>query len=110
VAARGERDSSRSTRRGGVDGRGNCGLPRRWCGVILPLLVLQVEVQSTGPFLALTAVGQIGFLLVGYVYARYSGLVVNVSRPSLGEIRAALAGVLAALVVVTGTSVVFAIL
>jgi membrane protease YdiL (CAAX protease family) len=77
---------------------------------IIPLIILDVDVQSTGPFLLLTAVGQVGFLAVGYGYARYSGLTVHVSRPTLREIGVALAGVLAALVVVTVTSAVFAAL
>lgn len=77
---------------------------------IVPLILLEVDVQSTGPFLALTAVGQVGFLAVGYLYARYSGLVVHVSRPSLREVAVALGGVVAALVVVTAASAVFAAL
>lgn len=77
---------------------------------IIPLIILEVDVQSTGPFLALTAVGQVGFLAVGYLYARYSGLMVHISRPSLREVAVALAGVLAALVVVTVTSGIFAVL
>lgn len=77
---------------------------------IVPLLVLDVDVGSTGPFLALTAVGQVGFLAVGYAYARYSGLTVHVSRPTPREAGVALLGVLAALVVVTAVSAVFAAL
>jgi membrane protease YdiL (CAAX protease family) len=77
---------------------------------IIPLIILEVDVQSAGPFLALTAVGQVGFLAVGYLYARVSGLIVYVSRPSLREVAIALAGVLGALVVVTVASAVFAAL
>jgi membrane protease YdiL (CAAX protease family) len=77
---------------------------------ILPLLVLEVDVRSTGPFLFLTAVGQVGFLAVGYAYVRYSGLRVHVSRPTVREVGLALLGVLAAIVVVSVVSAVFAAL
>jgi len=77
---------------------------------IVPLILLEVDIQSTGPFLALTAVGQVAFLVLGYAYARYTGLTVHVSRPSARELGWALAGVVAALVVAVGVSVLLAVL
>jgi len=77
---------------------------------IVPLIILEVDIQSTGPFLALTAVGQVGFLVLGYAYARFTGLTVHASRPSARELGWALAGVVAALVVAIVVSAVLAAL
>jgi membrane protease YdiL (CAAX protease family) len=77
---------------------------------IVPLLLLEIDIQSTVPFLALTAVGQIGFLVLGYAYARYAGLTVHVSRPTARELGWGLVGVVAALVVAIVASAVLAAL
>ena len=77
---------------------------------IVPLILLEIDIQSTGPFLALTAVGQVGFLLLGYAYARYTDLTVHVSRPSTRELGWGLVGVVAALVVAIGVSALLAAL
>jgi membrane protease YdiL (CAAX protease family) len=77
---------------------------------IVPLILLEVDIQSTGPFLALTAVGQVAFLVLGYAYVRTTGLTVHVSWPTAREIGWALAGVVAALTVAIVASAVLAAL
>lgn len=75
---------------------------------VVPLLVLDVTFDSVAVFLALTAVGQVGFLVVGYAYARTRGLRIPVRRPDGRDLALAAAGVVGAFVVATVLAAVLA--
>ncbi|MFB6139871.1 MAG: lysostaphin resistance A-like protein [Halosimplex sp.] len=64
---------------------------------LIPLFVLDIDVQSTAAFLGLTAAGQVGFVLFGYAVARYRGMRIPIAVPSLREVGYAAAGTVAAL-------------
>lgn len=66
---------------------------------VIPIILLDFDVQSTPVFIALTIAGQLGFLAVGLGYARYRGLVVPIETPTIRELGIAVGGALLALVV-----------
>lgn len=70
----------------------------------VPLFLFQFDVASTAVFLALTVAGQVGFLLVAYVYARRRGLRVETAVPSARGMGYGLGGALAAVVVAVALS------
>lgn len=66
---------------------------------VIPLIVYDVDVASTGAFLALAATGQFAFLAVAYAYhRRRPALSVRVSVPTVRELGVVAAGLVAALV------------
>lgn len=77
---------------------------------VVPLLVLGVTFDNVAVFLALTAVGQVGFLVVGYAYARTRGLRIPVRRPDGRDVALAAAGIVGAFVVATVLAAVLAAL
>ncbi|WP_436924306.1 CPBP family intramembrane glutamic endopeptidase [Halosimplex amylolyticum] len=64
---------------------------------LIPLFVLEVDVQSTFAFVGLTAVGQVGFLALGYLVARHRGMSIPISVPSGREAAYAAGATVAAL-------------
>ncbi|WP_440990861.1 lysostaphin resistance A-like protein [Haloarchaeobius baliensis] len=77
---------------------------------LVPSLALGLDVATTLGLLLLTAAGQLGFLLFGFVYARRRGLRIPVRAPTAREAGFALAGTLFALVLATALSVLLAAL
>lgn len=70
------------------------------------MLVYEVDVASTGAFLALTAAGQVGFLAVAYAYhRRHPELGISATVPTGRDLGVAALGTTLALVVATGLSV-----
>ncbi|WP_276259962.1 CPBP family intramembrane glutamic endopeptidase [Haloglomus litoreum] len=78
--------------------------------LVVPVLVLGLEVQSLPVFLGLAVVGQLGFLVVGYGYARYAGVRVRVAVPSASEAGYALGGTLLSLLLVSVLAAVVSVL
>jgi membrane protease YdiL (CAAX protease family) len=72
---------------------------------LIPVLILELDIESTPVFLALTVAGQLGFVAVGYGYARYAGMEIPITRPSARQVGYALGGTVAALVVAVVLSV-----
>jgi membrane protease YdiL (CAAX protease family) len=72
---------------------------------LIPVLILGLDIESTPVFLALTVAGQLGFVAVGYGYARYAGMEIPITRPSAREVGYALGGAVAAFVVAVVLSV-----
>jgi hypothetical protein len=77
---------------------------------IVPLVALGYDVQTTAVLLAATAVGQAGFLVVGYLYARFRDVSVSISSPSARDVAAVVAGTLLALILAVALSVVLSVL
>ncbi|WP_204366166.1 CPBP family intramembrane glutamic endopeptidase [Halosimplex carlsbadense] len=77
---------------------------------LIPLFILEVNVESTPAFVGLTAVGQVGFLAFGYAVARYRGMSIPIAVPSLRQVGYAAAATVAALASAVGLSVVLAAL
>lgn len=77
---------------------------------LIPLFLLAVDVQSTPAFLGLTVAGQLGFLGVAYLVARYRGMQIPVTVPSVRQVGIAVGGVVLALAGVTVLSVVLQVL
>lgn len=69
--------------------------------LVVPLVLLDLTVDGVPAFLGLAAAGQVGFLAVGYAYARRRGPVVPVEPPTGRELLAAAAGVVVALAAAT---------
>jgi hypothetical protein len=63
----------------------------------IPVFLFELDVESTPVFLGLTIAGQLGFLAVGYAYARSRGLRIRVARPGRAEVGYAIGGTVAAL-------------
>ncbi|MFB6166135.1 MAG: lysostaphin resistance A-like protein [Haloarculaceae archaeon] len=76
----------------------------------VPVLVLELDIQRPAIFLALTAAGQVGFLAVGYAYARRYGLTVPIRTPTARQLAIGLGGAVLAMVVATVLSVVVTVL
>ncbi len=74
--------------------------------LVVPLLVLEVDLTGTLGLIALTAAGQLGFLAVGYGYARRAGVRVKIARPTRREAGLIVGGTVFALVLVTVLSAV----
>jgi hypothetical protein len=72
---------------------------------IVPMFVLGYGVETTIVLLGSTAVGQLSFLVVGYLYSRLRNVSVTIVSPSLRELLVALGGTVVALVVATTISV-----
>lgn len=71
----------------------------------VPLILFGTNIESPTAFLALAAVGQVAFLLVGYAYARSRGGV-SIRWPTRRDVRYAVAGLVGALVAAVVLSVV----
>ncbi|WP_255198442.1 CPBP family intramembrane glutamic endopeptidase [Halorarius litoreus] len=76
----------------------------------VPLFLLEFDVQSVSVLVALTAAGQIGFLAVAYLYARYADIRVRIAMPTRRDLGYAAGGLLAALALAVGLSVVLSLL
>lgn len=76
----------------------------------IPLFLLEFDVQSLPVLLALTAASQLGFLAVAYGYARYTDLRVRIELPDRRDLGYALGGILVALALAVGLSVVLSML
>jgi len=77
---------------------------------IVPMFVLGYDLAGTAVLLGATAAGQVAFLAVGYAYVRVRDVPVPVRRPSKRDLVVILAGVVLALVVATGLSVLLSVL
>lgn len=73
--------------------------------LIIPVLSFDLDIQSVPVFLVLTAAGQLGFLLVGYVYARYADIQVRLVIPDRSDLAYVIGGTGLALAVAVGLSV-----
>lgn len=73
--------------------------------LLLPLILLEVDVQRTPAVVALTAAGQVGFAVVGYGVARLRGMRIPVEFPGWGGAGYALGATLVALVLAVGLQV-----
>ena len=71
---------------------------------LVPLVALGYGVQTTLVLVGATAAGQLGMLVLGYAYYRYRHLVVPIRTPSAAALGYAVAGVVGALVVAVGLS------
>lgn len=76
----------------------------------IPVFLLEFDLQSVAVLVALTAAGQLGFLAVGYLYARYADIRVRFAMPDRRDLGYALGGVLAGLALAVGLSVVLSLL
>ena len=76
----------------------------------IPLLVLELDIQSVPVFLGLTVAGQLGFVLVAYGYARYADLRVRVVVPDRRDVAYVLGGTLVAFVLAIVLSAILALL
>lgn len=65
---------------------------------LIPLFLLEFDVQSFSIFLGLFVVGQLGFAAVGYAIARVRGMRITTVVPDLREVSIAIGGAVAALV------------
>lgn len=72
---------------------------------IVPLFALGYDVQTTPVLVAATAVGQLAMFALGYGYRRYRTVPVPVSVPSLSQVGYALGGVVVAVLVAIGASI-----
>ncbi len=81
-------------------------------GVVLalPLVVFGADVGSVPVLLALTVVGQLGFLLIGYLYVRRTGLPVRMAIPDRRDVGYLVGGVVVALALAVTLSLVLAVL
>lgn len=77
---------------------------------VLPILLFGLDVQSLAVFLLLSAVGQLGFLAVGYAYTRRRAIDIPIAVPSARETGYAAGGIVTALTTATVLSVVLALL
>ncbi|SFS11594.1 hypothetical protein SAMN05216559_3902 [Halomicrobium zhouii] len=77
---------------------------------IVPMFVLGYDLAGTAVLLGATAAGQVAFLVVGYAYVRVRDVSVPVRRPSGRDLVVILAGVVLALVIATGLSVLLSVL
>jgi hypothetical protein len=78
--------------------------------LVVPILLFGLEFDSLPVLVALTAVGQVGFLLVGYVYARLASVRVRVSVPTRRDLGYVLAGTVGALALAVGLSTLLSVL
>ena len=76
----------------------------------MPLVVLGYGVQTTLVFVGSTAAGQLGMLVLGYLYLRYRDLSVPVRTPTAATLGYVVAGTVAALVTAVGLSLALAAL
>jgi membrane protease YdiL (CAAX protease family) len=72
--------------------------------LVIPLVLFELSVDSLPVLLALTAAGQVGFLVVAYAYARYASLRVRVAAPDRRDLRYAVGGLVVALAAAVGLS------
>jgi hypothetical protein len=77
---------------------------------VVPLVALGYDVRATGVLLGATAVGQAGFLAVGYAYARIRDVRVSVTLPSARDVAAVVVGTLVALILAVALSVLLSVL
>jgi hypothetical protein len=78
--------------------------------LVVPVLLFDLEFTSLPVLIALTAAGQFGFLLVGYLYARYAAVRVRLAVPSLRELGYTVAGIVGALALAVGLSALLSVL
>ena len=77
---------------------------------LVPLVVLGYDVGSTLVLVGATAAGQLGMLALGYAYYRYRDLTVSLRTPSAAALGYAAVGIVGALVVAVGVSLLLAAL
>lgn len=78
--------------------------------LVVPVLLFGLDFESLPVLVALTAVGQVGFLLVGYVYARLASVRVRLSVPTRRDFGYVLGGTVGALALAVGLSLLLAAL
>jgi hypothetical protein len=78
--------------------------------LVVPILLFGLELDSLPVLVALTAVGQVGFLLVGYAYARLASVRVRVAVPTRRDLGYALGGTVGALALAVGLSALLSVL
>lgn len=74
--------------------------------LVVPVLVFELSIESAPVFLALTVAGQLGFLVVGYAYARRYDRRIPVDLPTGREVGIGVGGALLAVVVAAALSAV----
>lgn len=72
--------------------------------LLIPLFVLEVDVQSTPSFVGLAATGQLGFLAAAYAVARYRGMQIPIAMPDGRQAGYAVGGTVTALALAVGLS------
>lgn len=78
--------------------------------LVVPVVILGLDVESVPVFVALTAAGQVGFLVVAYAYARFADVTVPVSVPGARDLGYVVVGIVLALAVAVTLSLVLAAL
>ncbi|WP_458187939.1 CPBP family intramembrane glutamic endopeptidase [Haladaptatus sp. NG-WS-4] len=76
----------------------------------IPVLLFERDIQSVSSLLVLTAAGQLGFLAVGYGYARYADVQVRIAVPDRRDVGYIVGGAVGALVLAVGLSVLLSLL
>lgn len=71
---------------------------------IVPAVVLGYGIETTFVLVGATAAGQVGFLVVGYVYVRYRDVTVPVEKPSRSDAQHIVVGTVGALVLAVALS------
>jgi hypothetical protein len=71
---------------------------------VVPLVALGYDIQTTPVLVGATAVGQLAMFGLGSGYGRYRNVSIPIGVPSLPQVGSAAAGVLAAIVVAVGVS------